>query len=73
VKPAETAFARQWLSSHYAMAETYTHATIEEILEAVFSMLSVPRLNNEKQLPLKQSLETAVRSVGGWCEMAASL
>jgi hypothetical protein len=34
---------------------------------------SVPRLYNEDQLPLRQSLETIVRRVGSWCEMAASL
>jgi hypothetical protein len=36
-------------------------------------MLSVPRLHNEEQLRLGESLETAVRRAGGWCEMAASL
>jgi hypothetical protein len=36
-------------------------------------MLSVLRLYKEDQLPLQRSLETAVRRVGGWCEMAASL
>jgi hypothetical protein len=36
-------------------------------------MWSVPRLYNEEQLRLSRSLETAVRRVGGWCEMAASL
>jgi hypothetical protein len=36
-------------------------------------MRSVPRLYNEEQLRLRESLETAVRTVGGWCEMAASL
>jgi hypothetical protein len=36
-------------------------------------MRSEPRLYNEGQLPLEESLETAVRRVGGWCEMAASL
>jgi hypothetical protein len=40
---------------------------------AVFSVRSVPRLYAGDQLPLRQSLETAVRRVGGWCEMAASL
>jgi hypothetical protein len=34
---------------------------------------SVPRLYNEGQLSLLKSIETAVRRVGGWCEMAASL
>jgi hypothetical protein len=42
-------------------------------MEAVFSMRSVPRLYNEDQLPLRQSLETAVRRERGRCEMAASL
>jgi hypothetical protein len=36
-------------------------------------MRSVPRLYNEKQLRLLESLETAVRKVGGWCEMTGSL
>jgi hypothetical protein len=40
---------------------------------AVFSARSVLRLYNEGQLPLEESLETGVRRVGGWCEMAASL
>jgi hypothetical protein len=50
-----------------------THAVIEELLEALFSVRSVPRLYNEGQLQLRESLETALRSVGGRCEMAASL
>jgi hypothetical protein len=36
-------------------------------------MRSVPRLYNVEQLRLRESLETAVRRVGDWCEMAASL
>jgi hypothetical protein len=36
-------------------------------------MRSVPRLYNEEQLRLQESLETAVKRVGGWCEMGASL
>jgi hypothetical protein len=31
---------------------------------------SVPRLYNEGQLPLQRSLQTAIRRVEGWCEMA---
>jgi hypothetical protein len=42
-------------------------------LEAVFSVLSMPRLYKEEQLPLRKSFETAVRRVGGRCETAASL
>jgi hypothetical protein len=38
---------------------TDTHATTAELLEAVYSVLSVPRLYNEGQLPLQGSLETA--------------
>jgi hypothetical protein len=48
-------------------------ATRKELPEAVFSMRSVPRLYNEEQLRLRERLETAVRLVGGWCEMDASL
>jgi hypothetical protein len=57
------------------MTATDTHATIEELLEAVFSVRSVPTLYiyNEDQLPLEKSLETAARSLGGRCEMAAGL
>jgi hypothetical protein len=39
----------------------------------VFSVRSVPMLYNEEKLPLRDSLETAVRRVGGSCELAASL
>jgi hypothetical protein len=46
---------------------------MEQLLEAVSSVRSVPMFSNEDQLSLRQSLETAVRRVGGWCEMAASL
>jgi hypothetical protein len=55
------------------MAATDTYVTIEELLEAVFSLRSVRMLCNEGQLALERRLETAVRTVGGWCEMAASL
>jgi hypothetical protein len=48
-------------------------ATTEELLGEVFSVRSVPRLYSEEQVRLRDSLETAVRRVGGWCEMAASL
>jgi hypothetical protein len=41
-------------------------------LEAMFSLWSMPRLYNEEQLPLRESPETVVGRVGGWCEMAAS-
>jgi hypothetical protein len=39
------------------MAVTDTHATTEELSEALFSVRSVPRLYNEDQLPLRESLE----------------
>jgi hypothetical protein len=55
------------------MAATHTQATISELSETVFSVRPVPRLYNEGQLPLEESLETAVRREGGYCEMAASL
>jgi hypothetical protein len=55
------------------MVATDTHATTEELLEAVFSVRSVSGLYNDGQLPLWDSPVTAVRRAGGWCEMAASL
>jgi hypothetical protein len=53
-QPKEPAFAKQWLCNHVSVA-TYTDETleellekkqtrIEELLEAVFSMRSAPRL-----------------------------
>jgi hypothetical protein len=60
-KPAETAaaresantpVARQWLSSRHVMAVTDTHATTEELLEAVFSVRAVTMLYKEDQLLL---------------------
>jgi hypothetical protein len=33
---------------------------------------SMPKLYNEDQVPIRVSPETAVKRVGGWCEMAAS-
>jgi hypothetical protein len=48
------------------------HTSKEELLEEVLSVWSVSRLYNEGQLSLEESLETAVRRVGGWCEMAVS-
>jgi hypothetical protein len=47
------------------MVATYRHITMKELLEVVFSVRSVPRLYNEGQLPLEESLETAMRRVGG--------
>jgi hypothetical protein len=37
------------------------------------SIWFVPRLCNEEQLLLRESLEMAVRRIGSWCEMVASL
>jgi hypothetical protein len=36
-------------------------------------MRSMPGLYNKERLRLRESLETAVRRVEDWCEMAASL
>jgi hypothetical protein len=66
VKPAEAAVARerlceqapvarQWLGDRHVIAATVSHATITEMLEAVFSVRSVPRLNNSA---MKSSYET---------------
>jgi hypothetical protein len=48
VEPEETAVARQWLRKHvftatkHVTTATNTHATSEELLEAAFSVRSVP-------------------------------
>jgi hypothetical protein len=47
--------------------------TIEELMGEEFSMQFMLRIYNEEQLQLCESLETAVRRVGSWREMAASL
>jgi hypothetical protein len=57
-----TTVARKWLSSHQVMAPTDTHATIEVLLEAVFSVQSVPSLYNEDYLPMSQIWESKVWS-----------
>jgi hypothetical protein len=54
-------------------ARTAAFPKIKELLEVVFSVRSTLSLYNEGQLPLRKSLEMAVRRVGGWCDMAASL
>jgi hypothetical protein len=41
------------------MAKTDRHPTLEELLEAVFSVWSVPRLYNEGQLPPSQSVQAS--------------
>jgi hypothetical protein len=49
------------------IAEKVAHATIEELLEAVFSVRSVPRLYKESALSLvsSQRLVSAVRKLQG--------
>jgi hypothetical protein len=43
------------------------------MLKETSSVRSVPGLYNEDQLPLRDSLETAVTKAGGWCKMGVSL
>jgi hypothetical protein len=50
-----TSVAMQWLSNSHFKTETDTHATTEDLLEAVFSVRPVPRLYNEDQPPLPVS------------------
>jgi hypothetical protein len=57
---ANTPVARQWLSSRHIIAVTDKHTTTAELLEAVFSVQSVPRLYNEDQMPLPVSRESNV-------------
>jgi hypothetical protein len=45
------------------MAATDMHATMEELLGAMFSVQFMLRLYNEGQMSLESSLETAVRRV----------
>jgi hypothetical protein len=47
---ANTPVAGQWLSIRHVIA-TDTHAAIEDLLKAVFSVLSMSRLYNEDQMP----------------------
>jgi hypothetical protein len=69
---ANTPVAGQWLSSRQVMAAAGTHATIGQLLGAVFSVRSVPGLYKTTSW-YYESLDTVVRRAGGWCEMAASL
>jgi hypothetical protein len=39
---------------------TLPYATLEELLEAAFSVRSMPRLYNEDHLPLQDGLELAI-------------
>jgi hypothetical protein len=43
VESQQPSFAKQWLCKHIVSAATNTRETIEELLEAVFSVRSVPR------------------------------
>jgi hypothetical protein len=54
------------------MTAINTHATIVELLEAVFYVRSVSRLYKEGELPIEESLKTAVRRVGYSSETLAS-
>jgi hypothetical protein len=71
----KTAIAKQWLCKQRPLLGSARNrrTTIEELLEAVLSMRFVPGLYNDCQLPLEECLETAMRRIGGWCEMAVSL
>jgi hypothetical protein len=52
--PLPRLVARQWLSSRHVKAATDTQATVEQLLEAVLSARSVPRLYKEDQLPVSR-------------------
>jgi hypothetical protein len=51
---ANTPVVVQLFSSHHLMAATDMHATIDDLLEAEFSVGSVPKLYNKDQLPLRE-------------------
>jgi hypothetical protein len=48
-----TPVARQWLDDRHAIAATVAHATLAELLEAVFSVQSVARLHNSNPAAIK--------------------
>jgi hypothetical protein len=64
-----TAVARRQLCGQVVSLETKQDA----IMMVTFSVRYMPKLYNENQMPLQDSLEMAVRRVEGWCEMATSL
>jgi hypothetical protein len=65
IKPAKGAVARErlrklmllrhWLTLRHEKVATYTHATMEKLLETVFSVWSVLRLYKEDQLAKKDT------------------
>jgi hypothetical protein len=61
VEPAETAVDRQWLSERHVTAATFTFAI--ELLEAVFSVRSVPKLYYEDQMPWRRQFVNSARKV----------
>jgi hypothetical protein len=65
---ADTPAARHMLSSRHMMAAKDTDNTWVIVGSGVFCAV-----RTDDQLPLRESLDTAVRRVGGWCEMAATL
>jgi hypothetical protein len=59
---ANTPLTRQWLSSRYVIVATatLTYATLEKLLEAVFSAQSILMLYNKDKQDKPVSLEKAV-------------
>jgi hypothetical protein len=53
----------QWLSSRHVKAATGTHATTEELLEGVFSVRSVLRLQNESRDASRETRKESVQRV----------
>jgi hypothetical protein len=51
------------------MVERDAHSTMEEVLEAVFSVQSVPRLHNEEHL--REKLMRAVVNCRAWISESA--
>jgi hypothetical protein len=70
-----TSIARQWLSKSRDR-DHVTNATIEELLDAVFSVRFVPKIFKEDQLPhesvLSRRLVSAVRKLQGreYCKVS---
>jgi hypothetical protein len=63
-----TPVAEQWLSSSHVIVASDTRAAVENLLEAVFSVRSVPSLYNEDQPPLLVNLERSREGGAAGCQ-----
>jgi hypothetical protein len=64
---SELVIARQRHSKHVSAAMNQ-YATTKEMLEVVFSVWSAPRLYNEDQQPVRQTVKWGHESCGTWSQ-----